>query len=56
MRSFRWIEINSFNIFRFLAEVSANLQKIVYFGQFKDFNSGKKKEIRQMSPFFSSIF
>ena len=43
MRSFRWIEINYFNIFRFLAEVSTNLQKMHYFGKFKDHNSGKEK-------------
>ena len=43
MRSLRWIEINSFNRFRFLAEVSTNLQKMHYFGQFKDHNSGRKK-------------
>ena len=40
----------------FLAEVILNLQKLHYFGQFKDHNSGKKKEIRQMTPFFSSTF
>ena len=43
MRSFRWIEINCFNIFRFLAEFNSNLQKMHYFRQFKDHNSGKKK-------------
>ena len=37
IKSFRWIEINYFNIFRFLA-VSTNLQKMHYFGQFKDHN------------------
>ena len=52
MRSFRWIEINCFSRFRFLAEVSTNLQKMHYFGQFKDHNSGRKKEIRQMTLFF----
>ena len=30
-------------MFRFLAEVSTNLQKMHYFGQFKEHNSGKKK-------------
>ena len=56
MRSFRWIEINGFNRFRFLAEASTNVQKMHYFGQFKDQNSGRKKGVRQMSPFFSSTF
>ena len=42
-RLFRWIEINCFNISRFLTEVSTNLQKMHYFGQFKDHNLEKKK-------------
>ena len=35
IKSLRWIEVNCFNIFRFLA-VSTSLQKMHYFGQFKD--------------------
>ena len=56
MRSFRWKWINCFNRFRFLAEVSTNLKTMHYFWQFKDHNSGKKKETRQTTPFFSSTF
>ena len=52
MRSFRWIEINCFNRFRFLAEVSTNLQKMHYFGQFKDHNSGSKKRKLYKWPHF----
>ena len=43
MSSFRCVEINCFNRFRFLAEVSANLQKMDYFEQFKGHNSERKK-------------
>ena len=43
MRSFRWLEMNCVNIFKLLAEVSTNLQKMHYFEQFKDHNSGKEK-------------
>ena len=56
MRSFRWIEINCFNKFRFLAEVSTNLQKKHYFGQFEDHNSRTKKENQTDDPIFSFIF
>ena len=35
MRPFRWISMNCFNRFRFLAEVSTNLHKMHYFVQFK---------------------
>ena len=42
MRTFRCIYVNYFNRFRFLAEVSIKLQKIYFFGQFKDHNSGGK--------------
>ena len=37
------IEIDCFNIFKFLAEVSTKLQKMYYYGLFKDHNSAKKK-------------
>ena len=33
MRSFRWIEMNCFNRFRFLTEVSTNLQKCTILGK-----------------------
>ena len=46
------MDINCFNRFRFLAEISTNLQKKDYFGQFKDHNSRTKKETRQMTHFF----
>ena len=46
MRSSRWIEMNCFNIFRFLAEVSTHLKKMHYFRQFKN----------HLTPFFSSAF
>ena len=49
------MQVNCFNMFSFLAELSTNLQKMHYFEQFKDHNSGKK-EIRQITPFFSSTF
>ena len=52
IKSFRWIEINCFNIFRFLV-VSKNLQKMHYFRQFKDHNSGKKLD---KWPHFSHLF
>ena len=40
----------------FLAEVSTNLQKMHYFGQFKNHNPERKKKTRQMTPFFDLIF
>ena len=39
---FRSIYVNCFNILRFLAEVSAKLQKMHFFGQFKDCNLWRK--------------
>ena len=42
MRTFRCIYVNCFNRLRFLAEVSTKLQKMHFFGQFKNHNSGKK--------------
>ena len=35
MKTFRWIYVNCFNILRFLAVVSAKLQKCIFLGQFK---------------------
>ena len=56
MRYFRWIEINSFNIFRFLAEVSTNLKTCTILGNLRTITQERKMEIRQMTPFFSSTF
>ena len=42
MRTFRCIYVNCFNRLRFLAEVSTKLQKMHFFGQFTDHNSGRK--------------
>ena len=42
IRTFRCKYINYFNRLRFLAEVSTKLQKIHFFGQFKDHTSGIK--------------
>ena len=39
---------------RFLAQASTKLQKMHFFGQFKDHNSGKNMEDRQITPFLSS--
>ena len=39
----RCIYVNYFSKLRFLAEVSTRLQKIHFFGQFKDNNSGRKR-------------
>ena len=44
IRTFRSIYVNCFNRLRFLAEVSTKLQKMHFFGQFKDHNSGRKHE------------
>ena len=44
MRTLRCMYINCINRFRSLAEVSTELQKINFFGQFKDRNLGMKHE------------
>ena len=49
------MDINIFNSFRFLAEVSTNLPKMHYFGQFKD-HIWKEKKTRQMNLFFHLCF
>ena len=41
-RPFRCIYVNCFNRLRFLAEVSTKLQKMHFFRQFKDHNSGRE--------------
>ena len=52
MRTFRFIYINCFNRLRFFVEVSTKLQKMHFFGQFKEENM----ETRQMIAVFSSTF
>ena len=42
IKTSRSMHVNCFNPLRFLAEVSTKLQKIYFFGQFKDHNSGRK--------------
>ena len=42
MKIFIPIYVNCFDKLRFLAEVSTNLQKMHFFGQFKDYNSGRR--------------
>ena len=44
MRTFRCIYVNCLNRLRFLAEVSTKLQKMHFFGQSKNHNSGRKHE------------
>ena len=44
MRTLRCMYINCINRFRSLTEVSTELQKINFFGQFKDRNLGMKHE------------
>ena len=51
MRSFRWLEINCFNIFRFIAEVSTNFQKMHNFGWFF-----KKRKLDKWRHFFHLLF
>ena len=56
MRSFRWIKINCFNIFRFLAEVSKNLQNSTILSNLRTITQERKMEFRQMTLYFSSTF
>ena len=42
IKTFRSIYVNCFSTIRFLAEVSTKLQKMHFYGQFKDHNSGRK--------------
>ena len=44
VRTFRCIYTYCFNKLKFLAEVSTKLQKMRFFGQFTDHNSGRKRE------------
>ena len=56
-RSFKWIKINCFNVFRFFPEVSTNFKKMHYFGQFKNHNSGKKNiKLYKWHHFFDLLF
>ena len=48
------MDINSLNRLKLLAEISTNLQKMHYFRQFKEHNSGRKKINKTKDPFFSS--
>ena len=54
-KTFRSIYVNWFNRLWFLAEVSTKLQKMHFFGQFKDHNSGSM-ETRKKTPFFHLLF
>ena len=58
MKTFRsiYIYVNCFNRLRFLAEVSTKLQKMHFFGQFKDHNSGRKHGNQTNDPIFSFTF
>ena len=44
MKTFRCIYVNGFNKLSFLAVVGTKLQKMHFFAQFKDHNSGRKHE------------
>ena len=56
MKTFRSIYVNYFNTLRFLAEVSTKLQKMHFFGQFKDHKSERKHGNYINDPRFSSAF
>ena len=56
IRTLRYIYVNYFNRLRFLAEVSTRLQKMHFFGQFKDHNSGRNNGNCTNDPIFSSTF
>ena len=56
MKFFRSIYVNCFNRLRFLAEISTKLQKMHFFGQFKEYNSGRKHGNQTNDPIFSSTF
>ena len=56
MKIFRSIYVNCFNRLRCLAEISTKLQKMHFFGQFKEYNSGRKHGNQTNYPIFSSIF
>ena len=56
MRTFRCIYTSCFNRLRFLAENSTKLQKMNFFGQFKDHNLARKHGSWTSDPIFSSTF
>ena len=56
MRTFRCIYVNCFNRLRFLAEVSSKFKKILFFGEFKDHNSGTKHINQTIDPIFFMDF
>ena len=56
IRTFSCIYVSCFNKLRFHAEVSIKLQKMHFFGQFKDHNSGRKHVNEITDPIFSSTF
>ena len=56
IRTFRLIYVNCFNRLRFLAEANIKLQKMYFFGQFKDYNSERKHGNWTNDPIFSSNF
>ena len=56
MRPFRCIYVNCFNRRIFLNEVSTKLQKMNFFRQFKDHNSGKKHGNYTNDPIYFIFF
>ena len=56
IRTIRSIYKNCFNRLRFLAEVSTKLQKMHFFGQFKDHNSGRNHRNYINDPIFVYFF
>ena len=57
MRNFRCICVNCFNGLRFLADkVSTKLQKLHFFGQFKDHNSKEVWKLDKRPHFFIYFF
>ena len=55
-KTFKSIYINYFNRLRILAEVSTKLHKMHFFGQFKDYNSGRKHGNKTNDPVFHLLF
>ena len=56
MRPFRCIYVNCFNILTFLCSGQRKIEKMHFFQQFKDHNSGKEHENYKNDPIFSSTF
>ena len=52
----QWILTIALTDLDFLLRSAQICKKMHYFPQLKDHNSGRKKEIRQMTPFFSCTF